>query len=448
MKKSLVTFLLVVVAAAAAQQPTSAPPADQQPAAQGAPAGAPAQQPGAAPAQKKEIKDPAEYNAYVAAVQAQDPNQKSSGIEAFLQTYPNSVMKEDATELLMKTYQQTGNMQKTIDTGQKLLQISPNNLTALALLTFNSRAQAQQPGPNAAQALEQAGQFGQRGEQALQTAPKPEGISDADWTKFKQQADLIFSGAIGHAALQAKNYPVAEQNLLKVVQGNPNSFTDVYLLALSYLQVKPTPVEGLFWISRAAAIAPAQAASQITNYAKSSYTRYHGTDQGFEELLATAKNTPSIPAGFTVAPAPSPAEQAAQMLQKTPPSKMSFAEWQFVLTSGNQQAADQVWAAINGKPIQKVAQDIEATAKSLSLAGSADDIAENKADITLTMAGPIPAKSMPKVGQQITFEGTPTSYTPNPFMMQLTSGALFAPKGATSAPAKKPTPAKKKPAAR
>jgi len=442
MKKSLVTFLLVVVAAAAAQQPTSAPPADQQqPAAQAAPAAAPAQQ-------KKEIKDPAEYNAYVAAVQAQDPQQKIAGIEAFLQTYPNSVMKEDATELLMKTYQQTGNMQKTIETGQRLLQISPNNLTALALLTFNARAQASQPGPNAAQSLEQAGKFGQQGEQALQTAPKPEGISDADWVKFKQQADLIFSGAIGHAALQQKNYPVAQQNLLKVVQANPNSFTDVYLLALSYVQVKPTPVEGLFWIARAAAIAPPTASAQISNYAKSTYTRYHGTDQGFDELLANAKNSPTLPQGFTVAPAPSPAEQAAQMLQKTPAAKMSFAEWQFILTSGNQQAADQVWAAINGKPIQMVAQIIEATPKSLSMAGSADDIAENKADLTLTMAGPIPAKLMPKVGTQITFEGTPTSYTPNPFMMQLTDGKLATRGAAAAAPAKKPTPARKKPAAR
>jgi hypothetical protein len=83
----------------------------------------------------------------------------------------------------------------------------------------------------------------------------------------------------------------------------------------------------------------------------------------------------------------------------------------------------------------------------LSMAGSADDIAENKADLTLTMAGPIPAKLMPKVGTQITFEGTPTSYTPNPFMMQLTDGKL-ATRGApaATAPAKKPTPARKKPA--
>ena len=37
------------------------------------------------------------------------------------------------------------------------------------------------------------------------------------------------------------------------------------------------------------------------------------------------------------------------------------------------------------------------------------------------------AKLMPKVGTQITFEGTPTNYTPNPFMMQLTDGKLNQP---------------------
>ena len=39
------------------------------------------------------IKDPAEYNAYVAAVQQKDPQAKISGLEAFLTQYPNSVMK-------------------------------------------------------------------------------------------------------------------------------------------------------------------------------------------------------------------------------------------------------------------------------------------------------------------------------------------------------------------
>ena len=44
-----------------------------------------------------------------------DPAAKISGLEAFLTQYPNSVMKEDALELLMGTYQQAGNQAKVIE---------------------------------------------------------------------------------------------------------------------------------------------------------------------------------------------------------------------------------------------------------------------------------------------------------------------------------------------
>src|SRR5215471_17956592 len=129
----------------------------------------PAPQAAPAPQQKKEIKDPAEYNAYVGAVQQTDPAAKISGLEAFLTQYPNSVMKEDALELLMGAYQQTGNQAKTADTAQKVLQANPCNLRALALLSFTKRAQAE-AGQNAQQNLADAGQFGEKGLQCEQTA--------------------------------------------------------------------------------------------------------------------------------------------------------------------------------------------------------------------------------------------------------------------------------------
>jgi hypothetical protein len=57
------------------------------------------------------IKDPAEYNAYVAAVDpAKDANARISGLEAFVAQYPNSVMKNQALEILMGAYQQANNM--------------------------------------------------------------------------------------------------------------------------------------------------------------------------------------------------------------------------------------------------------------------------------------------------------------------------------------------------
>jgi outer membrane protein assembly factor BamD (BamD/ComL family) len=130
MKTSLVAIVIMFAGIASNQQAAAQPQTQT---------AAPAQ---AQPAASKTIKDPAEYNAYVgAAQQAQkDPTAAISGLEAFLAQYPNSVMKEDALELLMGAYQQTGNQAKVIDAANRLLTANPNNVRALALLAYSERA--------------------------------------------------------------------------------------------------------------------------------------------------------------------------------------------------------------------------------------------------------------------------------------------------------------------
>ena len=189
----------------------------------------------AAPQQKKEIKDPAEYNAYVGAVQQSDPAAKISGLEAFLTQYPNSVMKEDALEILMGTYQQKGDPNKMGDTAQRLLQLNPNNVRALALLAYSKRVAAQ-AGQNPQQNLADAEQYGQKGQAALQNFAKPEGMSDADYANLKKQMDGIFNAAVGVAALQKKDFPTATKSLRVAVEATPTDFSIVYPLALAYLQ--------------------------------------------------------------------------------------------------------------------------------------------------------------------------------------------------------------------
>src|ERR1019366_10093556 len=166
MKKIVLAMLLVAAVPPVAQTapaPTQpAPPQNASPAQTTPPqSAAPAAAPAAAP-QKKEIKDPAEYNAYVGAVQQKDAAAKISGLEAFLTQYPNSVMKEDALELLMGAYGETNNSPKTLDTAQKVLVANPCNLRALALLSYTKRAMAE-AGQNAAQSLTEAGQYGEKG---------------------------------------------------------------------------------------------------------------------------------------------------------------------------------------------------------------------------------------------------------------------------------------------
>lgn len=428
MKKPLVTMLLML--ATAAIQPLAAQ--QSSPAAGQAAAGAQAS------TQGPEIKDPAEYNAYVNAVQQTDPKAKAAALEAFLQTYPNSVMKKDAMELLMGAYQQAGDQQKTLDTAQRILQTDPTNVRALALLAYTDRMLALQGGPNAVQNAQMAAKYGQQGLSALPTMQRPTGSSDADFNKLKEETSVIFNGAAGFGALNQKDYAAAQKYLGDAVQaaGANASFLDVYQLALADLEANPVNPNGFWYMAHAIDAAPAQAKAQLTAYGKAKFDKYHGSDQGWPELLQAAAASPQLPAGFTVAPAPpppTPAEQAADLVKSKQVKDMSFAEWQLILSSGNQQAADTVWNTIHDKPIELAAQVISVgTAKvgaksvtQIQLAGTTDDIDAKKADITVNMNAVLPVRLTPKEGTMLQFEATPDAYTPNPFMMNMKDGELL-----------------------
>src|SRR5258707_2551592 len=435
MKKILVTVVLGLAVGAAGQD--AAQSAQQ-------PQGQPAQGQPAAPTQAPVIKDPAEYNAYVGAVQQTDPAAKISGLEAFLTQYPNSVMKTQALEILMGTYQQAGNQQKTIDTATKLVAADPNNVRAMALLAYFKRLQAQGGDPNAKQLLADAKKYGQQGLDALPKFSKPEGTSDADFQKMKDQMAGIFNAAVGIAALQDKDYATAVKALRVAADGNPQDFSVVYPLALAYLgQTPPDYLNGIWFAARAAAVAPPQAQAQIEKYARSQYVKYHAGDEGWAQVLAAAKANPTPPAGFTIKPAPTPAEQAHKMVQDTPPDKMDFATWEFVLSNGSQEDRDAVWNAIKGKAVQMTGTVFKATPTQFEIAGSSDDIDAKKYDINLNFEDTIPAKLIPKEGASLDFQGEPASYTPNPFMMVMEKGRLL--KAAAPAPTKKP-PVHHKPA--
>ena len=451
MKKILLAVVLGVTVVAVAQD--TAQPAQGQSTAPAGQSAAPAPGQAAAPAQGQAqapvIKDPAEYNAYVAAVQQKDANAKISGLEAFLSQYSNSVMKNQALELLMGAYQQTNNMLKTTDTATKLVASDPCNMRALALLAYFDRARAQGGDPNAMQLLADAKKYA---EQGLACWPK---ISDPEITKMKPQMDGIFHSAIGIANCQSKDYPGCITELKPVADANPTDFSVVYPLALAFWPDPKTPttpdnsLNAIWYSTRASAVAPAQMQTQIEKYARGLYVRYHGGDDGWPEVLAKAKASPAPPSDLNtlIKPAPTPAEQAHDMVVKTPPDKMDFAQWEFVLTNGSQEDQDTVWNAIKGKAVQMNGTIISTEPTQFLIAGSSDDIEAKKADITLKFEDKVPVKMIPKDGASFDFQGEPASYTSNPFMMVMEKGTLLrAAKPAATTPAKKP-PVRRKPAA-
>lgn len=439
MKNVSMTVMLAFAIAAAGQQPTQpAQPAQAQPG-QTQPAQA---QPGSTPASQKVIKDPAEYNAYITALNTQDPAARAAAMEAFVKQYPQSIVLTDALEQAMAGYQLAGNQAKVEETAKHIIQLMPNNIRALAIVVALDRAKATASGDQAA--LAESCTDSQTGLQELPGWHKTQDMSDADFEKLRTQMTDIFDGASGFCALQKKDYPGARTAYEKAFQIDPNNLQDVYQLAVADLEQNPVDLNGLWYCSKAIQLAQgmnnAQAVTGMVAYCKSKYHRYHGGDDGWDQIVATASSQKALPDGFaqSIKPAPTPCDLAVQAVQQNDPSQLSFGDREFILSkagcsANNKAAADKVWQSIqdmekNGEARLKIPEVkvIAATKDSIDAAITDDNKAADKADVHVVMDKPMlhpPAK-----GSTTDIIGVLTNYTPDPFMFTMEKGQLPPPK--------------------
>ena len=480
MKKVLVTFVLALTTAAMAQgnsqqqsgvtakgakvQVTSEP--NQQPQQQGQPSQSDQAQPsgqqqGSTPVSQKTIKDPAEYNAYITALNTQDPVQKAAAMEAFVAQYPQSVVKIDALEQAMAAYQQAGNQAKVEDAAKRLLQLDPNNIRALAIVTFIDRAKATN-GDQAA--LRSVCDESQRGLQALPSWQKPEGISDADFQKLRNQMTNIFEGAAGFCALQAKNFPVAKEHLTNTLKIDPTNFGDTFQLAVAELSSTPMDLNGFWHCARAINLAQSQnnaaGAQAVNNYCQAMYHNYHGKNEGWPQFVQQYGAQPAPPPNISelIPQPPKPCDIAVDAVKNNDVSQLSFSDREFILSQkgcspAGTEAADKVWQNI--QELQKGGQAklritvkvISATSDAIEAAITDENQQANKRDLHVVMEKPLTKSPAP--GAMTDVIGVLTNYTPNPFMFTMEKGELPAAKptgkgGKTTKGTKKGTARKKK----
>ena len=335
--------------------------------------------PPAPSASAKVIKDPAEYAAYMTALNASDATARAAAMETFLVSYPDSVLKVDAMEQTMAAYQKGGDAAKVEATAQRILAIQPDDLRALAIVVLLTRNRATvQSDPQASLTLaDQAGASAERGLAGLRDWPRPDGLTDADFVATRNQMTAIFAG--------------------------------------------------FWWAARAYTLAGAAknsaAQDAIAAFAKASYHRYHGGDDGWDTIAAIAASGSAPPAGFTVAPAPTAAEIAVKAVADNDPRTMSFSDWEFVLaqrgaSAANAQAADRVWAAIeaaqaNGAKIKLSIKVVATTPEGFDGALTDDNQDANRIDVSVKLAAP--AARLPTPGATVSVTGRLTGYTPQPF---------------------------------
>jgi tetratricopeptide (TPR) repeat protein len=402
-----------------------------------------------------------EYAKYNTCATATAPASKITSCEDYLKAYPNSAVKFDVLEQVLYAYSQTGDEAKTLDAAERVLAIDPNDLRALTLEVYLRRADADKLTDPAAKeaALDKVASYAQTG----LNATKPKDMSDADFAKLKDAASPTFESAIADDDLAKKDNADAIKVLKTEIDSHPDDTTkpspvlqDVWVLANAYYTSTPPDYLNCAWYStRVANFAPEPYKTQASRLASYCYTKYHGRPDGYAAMQTAAQTSVDPPAGFTVTPAPKPADIVANLIATTPDlATLAVSDKEFVLQYGSaidpktatidpttgkptpgtgKSYADEVFDTVKGKSVEiPGAIVVAATADQLQVAVSDDSQqAQPKptADFTFNMKEPL--KTVPNVGDKVTLDGTYASYTPSPLMITMSDASVVLPKKAT-----------------
>jgi len=387
-----------------------------------------------------------EYASYNNAITQTTPAAKAAAFDAYLKAYPKSSVMADALQQEMFAYSQVPDTQKTLATADALLAVDPCNLYAYVFeVSLRSAAAASATDPAAKQAgLDTAASYAVKG----LGATKPKDMSDADFTKLKGQGYPIFYSAIGAADLNKKDQSGAvkafasELNSVPVAQTEapgPQLMDTYYLASAYYTQTPPDYLDCAYYAARAANYAPEPFKTTFTKLGTYCYTKYHGKPDGYDALVALAKDNLTPPASLstTVTPAPKPADIVSNLIATTPDlATLAISDKEYVLQNGKPEDANKVFDTIKGKAVEiPGAIVVAATADQLQVAVSDDSQQAQPpvADFTFNMTTPL--TKIPAVGDKVTLDGTYASYTQTPLMITMSDGSIVTPK---KAPVKAP----------
>src|SRR3984957_1517035 len=359
------------------------------------------------------IQDPAEFNSYQNAITQTDPTQKAAALEGFLSAYPQSVVKKAVLDQLIDCYYQTNQPAKTIDAAGRLLQVDPTNMKAI-YISVNLKKQQCATTLDAsgvatdAPTCDDAATLAQKG----LTVPKPAAMADGDWTKLTSAAYPAFHSAIAFDdAVSKKDFAGAiKEYTAELMLYSPTACTqpgpclaDTLQLAQAYAKPRDSrdQIKAVWFYARAWDFAPAAYKSQIEPQLEYWYKRYHGTldgDAAIKQQIAAietqAQATLFPPDGFTIAPAPTPADLAHHAYTSGDPKALSLEDKEYILANGSDADATGLWALLKGQPTPVPGIVIADPANALKISVTTTASVKPK-DFVVKLTNPVACSAVP-----------------------------------------------------
>lgn len=195
-----------------------------------------------------------EYALYAAALQSADAAQRIALIEALEQQNPKSEYLPKTQHQLFLAYRQSGAADKALALAEKVVATDASNEDMLLVLADNA-LQKKEP--------EKVHSYSSKLVELMESKPKPEGVSDADWQNRRNTLVGLAHFMSGKQYYNQGRFPQADKSLraaLPLVQDNAALKPEVlYLLAFANYKMEKIQDAADFYKACAAIKSPFQA---------------------------------------------------------------------------------------------------------------------------------------------------------------------------------------------
>jgi hypothetical protein len=382
---------------------------------------------------KKEWKDRAEYDLYETALKAPSSSARLDTLEKWKKQYPQSDYGDVRQQIYLVTYRQLNRPREAFDAAAEVLNDNPNDAAGLATIAGD----VYQLSPPSAADLETAAQactyLLANLDAVYATDKRPADTKEADWAKAKPEMRIFAQKTLGWIYWTRRNMERAEEELTKALQLDPNQGQVSYWLGTAILAQNKTKPErqpvALYHFARAAAYdgpgsLPGADRKQVQAYLGEVYAKYHGSEDGLDAVIASAKMNALPPAAFRIQSSAEVAEAKRKTEEEAARANPMLALWRSLKTvllsdggpayfeNGMKDAA--LPGGVNGVERFRgklVSMTPAVRPKELVLAIDGPEAG----DVTLKLDGSLPGKMA--VGSDIEFEGIARAFTKEPFMV-------------------------------
>jgi len=403
---------------------------------------------------QKKVKDQIEYDLFNQVLKdqsANNPQKTITDLDTWAQKYPNSDYKDDRLYMYEDAYSKMNPPQpeKVVDYGTQLMNKGLDNvftdpkqgpLQKLNALFEFTAAMGQMPNPTPEQidlGKKAANELKQQATSYFTPQNKPANNTEAQWDQARKTLEaaadhtLLYLDVLpANQAMAKKDCATAEPLYVKALQDRPQSAYISYQLATAMVCMQAQHPElvpqAIYEFERAAVIDPTLGdphndPERLKKYADNAYVAVHGSTDGLDQLKDQVKQSPLPPADFKIQ---TKAEVAAAKEQQFEQGNPRLALWMkikgalaapdgdtYFTNSLKDSAVPQLrGVVVEGKPACRSREILVAVPLP-------DQPNNNTAEITLKVEPALTGK--PEVGSEILWEGVPTAFTKDPFMLTM-----------------------------